>query len=135
MRSVKFVFLSAAAISALVLAGCGGETTHKVTGKVTLADGKPLTNGTVTFQMEGFQAYGTTSADGTYEAEVQPGKYKVVVTQQEESTGGSGDDFYATEKAAAAGPKLKFDNKYTQASTSPLEVEVKGDMDYPIELK
>ena len=68
--------VTSAVLGLAALAGCGDSdrgasiTTYPVKGKVQFVDGKPLTEGTVTFVPKGEagrQAAGKVQSDGTYE--------------------------------------------------------------------
>lgn len=90
-----FVLLSRGTLLLLfvsLLSGCGRKQ-FSVAGKVTLADGRPLTGGMVLFEKvdteERISAQGSILADGTYrmgwtaEADGLPeGKYVVMVTPE-----------------------------------------------------
>jgi hypothetical protein len=64
--------LGVVALLSMGMAGCGSSgaaKTHKVTGKVTTADGSPVSGAAVSFQGSGskaFAANGTTGTDGSY---------------------------------------------------------------------
>jgi hypothetical protein len=71
-------------IAGLAILGCGqkGPSTAKVTGKVTLRDGKALSGGRIDFRSaaSGNLVSGQIKADGTYEAvDVPEGEYKVSI--------------------------------------------------------
>ena len=119
------------------LAGCGGDP--KVTGKVTFADGSPLTVGRVMFQKQRFSASADIQANGTYSAGklkdgdgLPPGKYRVFIADAfiaeagkavTDSTGASFVPEVRTELVA---------KKYTSPDTSELTVEVKGNTTFNI---
>ena len=107
------------------LSGCG-DTEEKlipVAGKVTL-DGKPASNGTVSFRPTGDsesqeQPTGTIAADGSYRLYLHgqegapPGRYKVVVFINEPidpSRGGHGGL-----------PRSLIDRRYNSTTTTPFE--------------
>lgn len=74
----------------LVLVGCGGGKPATVTGIVTI-DGKPLSNGTVTYSPAGggMKAIGLIKSDGSYQiktnsdAGIDIGEYDVAVVSRE----------------------------------------------------
>ena len=89
------------ALPALVFAGCSGEAPRflpavvPVTGTVTWADGKPLSNAMVTFipvgTTKGIGSDGVTDATGKYELQAPrregdkgapPGEYKVTISKR-----------------------------------------------------
>jgi len=77
----RLLFISIA-LSALVAAGCdSGPATGTVSGKVTTADGKPLTGGRIDFfSAEAGQESGQINADGTYLVEaLTTGEKKVAI--------------------------------------------------------
>src|SRR4051794_21672200 len=58
-------------------AGCGGDGKQSVTGTVTL-DGKPVEEGVITFvRTDGSGSEGAKIKDGSFQAKVPPGKYKI----------------------------------------------------------
>ncbi|PHR86149.1 MAG: hypothetical protein COA78_38270 [Blastopirellula sp.] len=96
MNCVRFCF-AAVAISALMLTGCGGNSTgaNSVTGTVKFSDGTPLTAGTVNFNSDSMSTFGDISSDGTCEVGtldggVPDGTYTVTV--QANSDGSDGKD-------------------------------------------
>jgi hypothetical protein len=111
------------------LSGCGtggGEKLTPVVGKVTV-DGKPLTTGAVTFHPDAAKGnstphipVGTLDAQGNYKLMsatkegAPPGWYKVTVSAQEP----------IDPKNPYAPPKHLINPKFSDASTSGLEVEV-----------
>lgn len=113
------------ALSALLLAGCGGTHDAEVAGVVTL-DSTPLSRGVVSFtpQGPGALAYGQIESDGQYriwtghEEGLPPGQYAVSVVATE-STGDRGKD---------GGPppmgKLLTPPWYTNPATSGLAFTV-----------
>jgi hypothetical protein len=103
--------------SAIGLSGCGGTgpysgTLYPVTGKVLLADGSPLSGGTIHFipKQGGLLAHGKIEPDGTFSLKSKtregaaPGDYKIRI---EPST-----DLLA--KKGRAVPKLPFASKYRE---------------------
>lgn len=106
-----------AALSLLALAGCGGPgpysgSLYRVKGRVLLADGSPLTGGTVRFipTQGGLPASGKIEADGTFSLKSKsrdgaaPGEYKVRI---EPSAG-------LLARKGNAVPKLPFASKYRE---------------------
>ncbi len=106
-----------AALSLLGLAGCGGPgpytgSLYAVRGRVLLADGSPLTGGTVKFipMRGGLPASGRIAADGTFSLKSKsrdgaaPGEYKVRIEPSAE---------LLVRKGRAA-PKLPFAAKYRE---------------------
>ena len=84
----------------LVIAGCGSGG-HKVSGKVTYADGSPLTTGTVELDGPSGAGSGDIQPDGTYNITfgesggVPDGTYRVRVQAFGEGTGGPGPSVVA----------------------------------------
>ena len=130
------------------LAGCGDsgsssstspppkEPVHPVQGKVVLADGKPLTKGTVTFvpvKEAGRLATGEIQSDGTYTlgtkdlgAGAPEGDYRVKVESP----------LTAPMPGKAKESRVVVPPKYQDEDTSGLKVTVKaGPNDIPIQLK
>jgi hypothetical protein len=126
----------AAAIALLLLgtAGCGPRL-YPVRGKVTLGDGKPLTEGMVVFERKGeakeaVTARGEIEADGSYRLGTHrpgdgapAGTYRVLVAPK--------SDPNAVDRPAQPPP---FDPRYADFKTSGLEFEVTlgGPNDFPI---
>ena len=121
--------------------GCGQNC--KVTGKVTLKDGAPLTAGKVVFETDSMFASGWIQKDGSYKLGtidpgdgVPPGTYRVSISQSVEPI--------LTERppARAGGqprmslsmPPLLFDDKYAGGRTSGLTCTVSKSMTYDITL-
>ena len=120
----------------ILLVGCGkdvnksalNQTRYPVSGKVTLADGKPLTDGTVTFlpdnkegEQVGLSAIGKLQSDGTYTLDggAPQGRYRVKLSRP--TTAASS---VAATKTAQA-PKPPFSEAYLDEDTSGLVAEVK----------
>src|SRR5438046_2540522 len=125
-----FLGVCGLACAALVGCGAGGEQLAPVTGQVTV-DGAPLTTGSVTYHPDAEKGnntphipIGTLDPDGRYKlvsatkAGAPPGWYKVTVTAQ-----GPIDA-----KNPYAPPKHLINPKFSDASTSGLEIEV---VDHP----
>jgi hypothetical protein len=105
------------AVSLLGLAGCGGPgpytgSLYPIKGRVLLADGTPLTGGTVQFipARGGLPASGRIDADGTFSLKSKsregaaPGEYKVRIEPSAELLARKGK----------TGPKLPFASKYRE---------------------
>jgi len=129
--------LTAAAFLLLLVApGCEKSSSplYPVQGRVTLEDGKPLSQGVVIFERRDgggvITARGDLKSDGSYRLSTNKlgdgaptGKYRVLINPQEIS------DVPDEER------KLPFDNKYLKFETSGLEFEVKaGQNDFQIKL-
>jgi hypothetical protein len=111
---------------------------YPVRGKVTLADGQPVTEGMVVFERKGeakeaVTARGEIQADGSYRLSTYrpgdgalPGAYRVLVAPK--------SDPNAVDRPAQPPP---FDPRYADFKTSGLEYEVKpdGPNDFPITVK
>jgi hypothetical protein len=106
---------STALVILLTFAGCGGSgpfsgTLYPVTGQVVLADGKPLTGGSVRFipKLSGLPATGKIGPDGTFSLTTKthegaaPGEYKVRIEPSAEMVS----------KKGGAVKKLPFAAKY-----------------------
>ena len=118
----SFAFVCSAA--ALLLAGCGGDGTYPVQGKVVYTDGSPATElaGYIVNMDQPEQqlgASGVVQPDGTFQVGTfedgdgaKPGKYRVALTPPEAPV-----DMPA--------PKPVISPKYGDFSSSGLEVEVK----------
>ena len=114
--------------------GCGAKR-YPVHGKVTYADGKPLTEGMVVFESQGegqeklITARGQIQADGSYELGtsrpgdgVLAGKYRALVAPR--------FDPNAIDKPSRPPP---LDPRFMNFKSSGLEFEVKdGPNDFPI---
>jgi hypothetical protein len=121
----------------LGLVGCGRY--YPVSGKVTLDDGTPVTDGLVIFEQaeagdkDPVMARGEIKSDGSFQlSSVKPGdglptgKYRALVTPKGDLEGA----------AAGKKPVMPYDQRYTDFKTSHLEFEVKeGSNDFPITLK
>lgn len=116
-RIVLASVASWAALSLLGLAGCGGPgrytgSLYPVKGRVLLADGTPLTGGTVQFipARGGLPASGRIAADGTFSLKSRsrdgaaPGEYKVRIEPSAELLARKG----------RAAPTLPFASKYRE---------------------
>ncbi len=109
------------AASLCVVAGCG-PATNPVTGTVRRTDGEVIRQGTVQFISDQVTASGAIRDDGSYrlssaaEADgAPPGTYTVVFLSTE--VGGGYD-------APDEPEQQMIHSKYTNATTSPIEVEV-----------
>ncbi len=128
---------AAVALVLLAAAGCGPKL-YPVRGKVTLADGQPVTEGMVVFERKGeakeaVTARGEIQADGSYRLSthrpgdgVPAGTYRVLVAPK--------FDPNAVDRAPKPPP---FDPRYAEFGTSGLEFEVKagGPDEFPITVK
>lgn len=129
MSSSRFrLVLSCLALSAAVfISGCGGEKLIPVSGKVTFADGKPLTSGSVMFKPDkakgntfSGEAIGEINSSGEYTLQSRgkpgapAGAYKVIVT----STGPTTPD------NTKVSTQSLVPQKYLTAETTPLEKTV-----------
>jgi hypothetical protein len=135
----RFILAPQALCLALAIAslGCENRLGASVSGSVTL-DGKPLTTGNVAFVDAGggAVALGPIDSQGKYtvstgtELGLAPGKYTVTVVATEEPV------VPADPNIAPAAPKLISPAKYSDASTSDLQVDVRaGANDIPLVLK
>jgi hypothetical protein len=119
----------------LCATGCG-PALYPVGGKVTLANGTPLTAGMVVFESKDAQppvtARGEIQPDGSYQLSthrlgdgVPAGKYRALVAPRTDPNAVDG-------KA----PPPPFDPRFTEFGTSGLEFEVTtaGPNDFPIKL-
>jgi hypothetical protein len=137
---MRVLHFSVAATIFLVLTGCSGESrTEPVRGTVMLPDGKPLTEGTVEFELIGTQnpvtASGEIEADGSYELGTfapgdgaVPGKHRVAVVS----------DFRIGTEQERPGlvPEPLLDPRYREFKTSGLEFEVSpGENVYNIQVE
>ena len=133
MKTVQWFLLALP----IVLVGCAKDANksaldqkrYPVTGKVTLADGKPLTAGTITFLPDnkagdqvGLTAIGKIEADGTYTLDggAPAGNYRVKLSRPSIAVAS-----VAAGKTAKA-PKPPFSDAYLDEDTSGLVAEVKA---------
>lgn len=143
-----FGFLALLVVSAVGCGG-GGQKTHKVSGKVTYADGSPLTEGTVIFQGQKSQATGVIGSDGKYSlTSYKPGdgapegSYKVYLggnifapPPPPPATGDLGSaaaNQYLDGLPGGGEGKSLVNPKFSSADTSGLTCEVKGSMTFDI---
>ena len=135
MRSFRFFCLTVLLL--FFAAGCSEKV--QVTGKVTLSDGSPVTNGQILFEKEGFVAWGEIQKDGTYRmGTIRPGdgipqgEYGVYFNgvmkkneQQEQKVTTRGmDGTRKTTSMNIAIPIPLLDKKYDSAKTSGLTCSV-----------
>lgn len=123
-------------VVAVGLVGCGGPndapTRVTVTGEVTF-DGKPLSKGDIIFRPEeGNFADAGKIADGKYEMEVVPGKYRVEITSLQEVPG--------TAKTLASGEsgaemEQVIPEKYNGKSELSAEVSESGENKFDFKLE
>jgi hypothetical protein len=134
--------LASLCIAGLVLfsAGCGGggPAKYKVTGKVTFADGTPLTKGIVIFANPAGNARGQLDSSGNYKLGMEgagdgagAGTYQVflagpIFDAPQPSTGT--DDYMAIKEETEA----LVNPKFREPTTSGLTCEVKGSTTFDI---
>ena len=129
---------------ALIAVGCGENV--KVTGKVSFPDGEPLSTGQVIFENEKISGMGKLSADGSYTLGsdkenngIPPGKYRVFITgavtygEVQERSAGMFDQRGSQSPLPSSIPLIH--RKFLSAETSGLEVDVKGAMEYNIDVE
>jgi len=82
---VRFFVAGIVSLSLFACLGCGDQ--HRLKGKVTFADGQPVTKGTVIFSNASFQARGEIQSDGSYTVSstgkndgLPKGEYQVTVS-------------------------------------------------------
>jgi hypothetical protein len=132
MRSTFSLLWRLLPAALLILLGTGcGNGSYPVRGKVTYADGTPVTMGIVVFESKdaakAVTARGDIQPDGTYQLGTQKpgdgapaGTYRVLVTPRVENPDA---------------PEVTFDRRFADFKTSGLEFEVKpGSNDYPIQV-
>lgn len=124
----------------VVLVGCGQP---KVSGKVTFADGSPLTAGTVNFVGDDVICKGDIDKDGSFEMRtmkpgdgVPPGSYQVYITgafvfEQEDAAGQTGD----VQIQRMTGSTNVLPPKYSDPEQSGLTITVDKSMKYDITLE
>ncbi len=131
------------AILTLSLAGCGGNPTTTVTGKVTL-DGKMLAAGTVTFVNEQQKSVQSSiiSKDGSYSVNIAAGACKITVAvpptgDMPEGMKMDPSKMGAAGKVATQGVEvLDVPAKYKNVKTTPLTLTVEaGQKTHDIEMK
>jgi hypothetical protein len=115
LRAIALIF---GIWTSFALTGCGGEgpytgSLYPVKGQVLLADGQPLTGGTIQFipKLGGLRASGTIESDGTFSLKsigsregAAPGEYKVRIEPSSNMLA----------KKARKSPKLPFATKYRE---------------------
>lgn len=130
---ISCVFLSFLLCSLLV--GCGGGNV-KVSGKISLSDGTPVTGGRIVFVGEVTQGKGAIDKDGNYSLSfdkknngVPPGTYKVVINGAFFTPANT-----KTEDEMDTGTRPMVDLKYAEVETTPLTCTVPGDgYDFTVE--
>lgn len=142
--AIARLFAACSLIGAAAGMGCGPDagansapsvSKHPVSGKVTLADGKPLTKGRVVLvpKSEGaVAASGPITAEGTFQLSsvtegdgAAAGTYLVWIDWDQQGSIGKGGKL-----------SLPFPKKFANEDTSKLEVTIKDDTaDLPITLK
>ena len=147
---MKRLILCCFALTLFFVSGCGNA---KVSGKVTLPDGSPLSKGEVIMQSDKIVAKGKIQQDGNYrmgttkEFDGLPkGEYQVYLLSTEEyKFPGPGGKLYSAEelKAVQKGSQTaspmpvavpRIHKKYEAISTSGLTCSVTGSMVYNIEV-
>lgn len=148
IRTAKWSLAWMGIVALVAIVGCSGNTgpsTVPVKGTLTI-DGQPANNVTITLSPLDSQLPTVSGPVKSGEFQVfagaqgkpgaAPGKYKVVLTQSAQAT--SLEDAKAMYSKGASGPpkaKLSFPEKYTSASTSDKEVEIKsGSNDLKIDI-
>ncbi|HZY90490.1 MAG TPA: hypothetical protein VFE78_37050 [Gemmataceae bacterium] len=134
LPSLRLSRTVAVALALLLGAGGCGPKLYPVRGKVSLGDGKPVTEGMVVFERKGEEkpvtARGEIQPDGSFQLSTHrpgdgapAGTYRVLVAPR--------SDPNAVDKPAKPPP---FDPRYGDFKTSGLEFEVKagGPSDFPI---
>ena len=119
----------------ICVTGCGRGATVK--GKVTFADGTPLTAGEVIFQTENRMASGNIQADGTYKLSsesqhdgVPPGNYGVRIVRAYDTS--KMPPGISPSEAMKFPPIPLINKKFEKTETSELTCEVKGSMTFDI---
>jgi hypothetical protein len=117
--------------------GCGSQCT--VTGKVTFADGTPLTEGQVVFESAALTAKGNIMADGSYsmnagsDTGIPKGAYQISIsgfgTPKTESVLGPDGK---PQGVRVTHPPSPIDKKFYAPATSGLTCEVNGRTKYNI---
>jgi len=123
-----------------LLPGCGPPKTNtvKVTGKITI-DGNPIEQGAIKFiAVDGATpGGGGTISNGTYYAEVPPGKKKVLVNGQKVV---GKEPLYKDMPNSPTRDKLEATTPlvYNNQEASPLEADIKGEtknLDFDLDSK
>jgi hypothetical protein len=139
----RAAFLALAAPLAFALVGCG-PAVGTVAGKVLIADGKPVANGTITFVTAGGARASSIGADGSYTVENIPvGSAKVSITPPTVGAmprGGfkppPGVTMPPGYEGGPSNVAVKLDKRFTDPETSGLTHEVKsGKTEYSPQLK
>lgn len=119
--SRKVFIVGIFSLSMLVCIGCGDQ--HRLKGKVTFADGQPVTSGMVIFSNASFQARGEIQSDGNYTVSstgkndgIPKGEYKVTVSGIVKLVGGG--------KNPMPFPVPLCDEKYMNVDTTDLSCTV-----------
>jgi len=138
---MKLIYAVPFIVVALALIGCGEKApeTSKVSGKVTLADGKPLPGGRIDLHSsEHGMVAGTIGSDGAYQVpDVKPGEYQVSVVNSHLKGLGNAPVPAGVQAMPGTGETyVEIDQKYSKPETSGLSVKVgEGEQTYDIELK
>ena len=139
-RDVFTCVISLLAIVVILLPGCGPPKTKtvKVTGKITV-DGNPIEMGTISFHAVDGEVVsgGGVIANGIYEAEVPPGKKKVLVVGQKVS---GTEPLYKDmpDSPTRDTYQLLTPFEYNHKETTPLEAEITGatkDLNFDVDSK
>ena len=84
MKPFQYTCSTALLLSVIIVSGCSDAT--RVSGKVVMTDGSPISKGIVSFSKGDFNGTGNIQADGTYKLGgvkdgegVPPGKYTVTL--------------------------------------------------------
>ena len=132
---MKQLFFTLIITGLICVTGCSKGATVK--GKVTFADGTPLTVGEVVFQTETRMASGRIQADGTYKLSsasesdgVPPGHYGVRIVGAYDSS--NMPPGISLSEAAKFPPIPLINKKFEKTETSELTCEVKGSMTFDI---
>ncbi len=141
MNPKHSVRMLCAALLLTVIVGCGDNSMVPVSGKVTFADGKPLTKGRVNFQSDKNNAFGVIESDGSYELMsveegdgAPPGTYKVFISGAYEGEVDPHAPENIGKKVEAPTPLVA--EEFETASSTPITVEVGGsDANYDIKVE
>ena len=119
--SSRFFVAAIVSLSLLACFGCGNQ--HRLTGKVTFADGQPVTKGMVIFSDGAFQARGEIQPDGTYTVSstgkndgLPKGEYVVTVSGVTKTVSGG--------RNPMPFPVTICDDKYLDVNTTDLRCTV-----------
>ncbi len=121
-----------------LMAGCGGSKGTGVTGKVTFADGSPLTKGTVVYSGKTGTFQSAIKPDGTYTLDkVLEGDYRVAITGAQEGGGGPSEMKYDDKGNYIAPPPVTITplikSTFEDPEKSGLSKKVPGDYNIKVE--